>query len=284
MLREKEDTKKELYDSQTTLEDVKKKYNTIKNEHITQAGELERLRTEFFVANQTLSSKDREHSEELKSYQDEIEDLNGKILDLEKKLDDAKAAAADNLSVASNDLKLDEDPFSPEEMTLKLADGFITEGSGSQSHRRNSASRGSIMNRDKRISFNQGGAQSEFKNKLASDAQHKDLLDKIAELQQQVDDSKLAHQKLKTELDQISHKLKEESRAHELCKKKNATKDSELEQYRTRLLQDGEKFTMALNELHDELEVRENQMKQYKRRIRLMQTQSSVESPISASK
>lgn len=262
------------------LQELKKKHNSIKNEHIIQTGELERIRTEFFVTSQKLSTLEAEYSEEIKSYQDEIEELNGKVKDLEKKIEDA-TQLNENLSAASNDLKLDSDPFAPEDLGLKLGDGFITEGSGSQSYRRNSVSRASTMTRDKTISFVGGGFQNDFKNKLANDYQHKDLLDKIAELQQQVDDSKLSHQKLNTEIDQLTQKLKDETKQHELSKKRILTKDSELEQYRTRILQDCDKFTIALNELHDELEVRENQLKLYKRRIRSMQNQASGSSPIS---
>lgn len=275
-MTEKENAKKDFYDVSTSLEVLKKKYETIRTEHTTKHNELERIKTEYFVISQKLNTIEKENAEEIKSYQIEVEELYNKISELEHKLQEAKEAA-ENMSEASIDLGLDEEAFNMEDMGLKLPDGgTITEGSGSQSHRRNSATRMSIMGRDKRTSFTNGLAlQSDFKNKLANDMQHKDLTDKIAELQQQVDDSKLAQQKLKTQIDQLTIKLKDESRALELSKKKIESKDAELEQYRVKVLSDTDNFTMALNELHDEIELRENQARQFKRRIREMQSQQS---------
>lgn len=274
MLKEKEDARAELYDASNQLEDIKKKFNTLKNEHHSITGDLERLRTEHFVSSQRLNSIEKEHEEEVQSYKEEIEELHNKLKAVEKKLEEAKEAA-DHLS-GSEDFKMEEG-LTGEDLGL----GDLPQSDRDMDFRRPSTARMSTMIREKRISFNAQGpsGQSDFKSQLIKDVQQKELLDRNAELQQQVDDLKLANQKLKTEIDQLSSKLKEETRNLELAKKKIETKNLELENYRKKTLEDTDKFTIALNEVNEELDNRDEQIKKLRRQIRSMQGNSAT--PIS---
>lgn len=255
------------------MEELKKKYNTVRNEHITQAGELERLRTEFFVASQKLASMEKEHSEEMRSYQDEIEDLNAKVTNLQQKLDEIKNEEH-NTSQDSNGLEL-EDTLSPD-LGLKLENDHLSHASGGVASQRRNTTRISFSTREKRISMAMGmSSQNDLKAKMVHDAVQKDLQDKLAELQQQVNDSHLTQQKLKIEVDHLTAKLKESNRNLELAEKKLLSREEELEHFRNKILSDTDKFTMALNELHDEIEIRENQIKTLKKRIRSLQTQTA---------
>lgn len=249
------------------LEEIKRKFNTLKNDHHATTGDLERLRTEHFVAAQRLTTIEKEHEQEILAFREESEELHGKIRDLERKLEEAKEAERSN----SEEFRLEEG----------FGDMGLSElPTGGDEFRRPSTARLSVMNREKRTSFQTNGS-SEFKNQLIKDVQNKDLIDKNAELQQQIDDLKLAHQKLKTDMDQIQAKLKEESRALDLAKKKIETKDIELENFRKRALEDTDKFTIALNDVNEELDNRDDQIKKLRRQIRLLQTQSSTPAPVS---
>lgn len=269
LLKVKDIANNELYESTTQLEEIKRKFNTLKNEHHSMTGDLERLRTEHFVSSQRLSSIEKEHEQEINAYKEEIEELNGRIRDLERKLEEAKDA--DRLS-NSEDFKMEEG-FGGEDLGL-------SELPQNDDFKRPYTSRLSTMQREKRISFQSNGS-SEFKSQLVKDVQNKDLIDKNAELQQQIDDLKLSHQKLKSEFDLLSTKLKEESRNLELAKKKIETKDIELENFRKKTLEDTDKFTIALNDVNEELDVRDDQLKKLRRQMRAMQGQATTAIPAS---
>lgn len=254
----------------------------MKNEHNIASGDLERLRTEHFVATQKLASIEKEHDQEVQSYKEEIEDLHSKIVNLEKRLEEAKEAIAGETLSNSDEYKLD-NGISPEDLGIgELPPPGIDLNDLRDPRRGSSSSRMSgFMNREKRVSFGSNAGQSEFKNQLIKDLQNKELIDRNADLQQQVDDLKLANQKMKAEIDQITLKMKEESRQIDLLKKKVETKDQELESFRKKTLEDTDKFTYALNEVNEELDNRDEQIKKLKRQIRSMQTQGTAGSPLS---
>lgn len=271
ILKEKDNAKNDLYETSSQLEELKRKFNTIKQEHHTLSGDLERLRTEHFVTSQRLTTIETEHTQEIESYKEEIEELLGKVSDLERKLELAKEEAEKMSNSGEFGI---EEGFGAED--LGLADHTDSAG---DDHRRPSTARLSTMNREKRISFQTNTANSEFKSQLIKDVQNKELVDKNAELQQQLDDLKLANHKMKLEIDQINAKLKEEYRNLELAKKKIETKDLELENFRKKTLEDTDKFTIALNEVNEELDNRDEQIKKLRKQIRSLQAQSNGPTP-----
>lgn len=273
-MKEKEDARAELYETVNQFEDVKKKFNTLKNEHHTVTGDLERLRTEHFVAAQRLLTIEKEHEQEVLSYKEEIEELSHKVKDLERKLEEAKEEV-DHMS-NSDEFKLDEDLVTGD---LGLSEVPL-EG---DDYRRPSTARYSVINREKRVSFN-SNSSSGFKNTLVQDSLNKGLLEKEAELLHQIEELKLTNQKLKAEIDQFSAKLKEEGRQLELAKKKIEAKDHELESYRKKTLEDTDKFTMVVNEVNEELEARDEKIKILRKQIRAMQSQVGTVPPVRPAK
>lgn len=273
MLKEKESARAELFETTAQLEETKRKFNSLKNEHHTLTGDLERLRTEHFVAAQRLSTIEKEHEQEMQAYKEEIEEQLGRVRDLERKLEEAKEAA-ERLS-NSEDYRMEEG-LGGEDLGL----GELPQGG--EEFRRPSTARLSYMNREKRISFQSNvSGNNDFKSQLIKDVQNKDLVDKNAELQQQVDDLKLANQKLKADLEALSAKLKEESRSLELARKKIEAKDAELENFRKKTLEDTDKFTIALNDVNEELDNRDEQLKRLRKQLRAMQGQASTPPPAS---
>lgn len=280
MVNEREQLKKEISDLKLENVEKDKKVEMHKNDLKNITKDLDKIKAEHYVSTKKLQTIEMEHKVELKAYQDEIEALQIKLRDAQKKINDL-----DNNSLTDERLDLSGnllEDFSNNMEKLSDHSGGIRPRNHSISNKLMGAF---SVSRERRKSIvnsipsaGAGGAQ----NALAVDLKVRELTDKIAELNQAVEDTKLQLSQVKDELNETQAKLREETMKCEIMKKKIEMKDSELEDFRVKFLTENEKYTTAMNDVNEELAQREEQIYALKKRIKnlVLQQQTPAPSPV----
>lgn len=265
MVTEKEQLKREVSDLKLETSELAKKLEEAKTELKKKTAELDKIKGEHFVASKKLSTIESEYQLEVQSLQAEVEDLQLKL-----KASEQKNAEEDNYSTGEGAGAF-EDNFAFEDL-MKGSDVIESRSRGSTDLRRMSTvHRPSIIpsgtigrKRNSVVETMNGG---EVKDQLVLDTKVRELQDKVSELTQALQDSKLAITSLKQEVDDLQSKLKEEMRRVDIGKRKVEEKTKEFDAMMKRFLEDNDKYTQSINELNEELEVREDMILKLKKQI-----------------
>ena len=278
MLTEKEQLKREVADLKLEAADFSKKLDEARSEAKKKTAELDRLKGEHFVATKKLSTIESEFQLEVQSLQAEVEDLQLKL-----KASEQQNAEEDNYSTGEGTGGF-EDNFAFDDL-MKGADAVESRSRGSTDLRRMSTVHKAAFQPTNHIGRKRNSVLEtlhggEIKDQLLLDTKARELQDKVAELTQALQDSKLAIAGLKRELDELHGKLKEETRRVDIGKRKVEEKTKEFDAMMKRFLEDNDKYTQSINELNEELEVREEMILKLKRQIgRGAQTPSQPADP-----
>lgn len=250
-MMEKEAIQQERADLKLEIAEKTQKIEDLKSELKACHGQLEKLKAEHVLVLRRLETIEDTHKAEVKSYQDEIDTLNFKIKATEKKL----AEVGDNLSS-------EHDAFEGD--TLEDIGGLglanldqMSQGSMGRGRRQSAIFNSDNMGGQKRGSIfglSNGGLD------LKSQTTNAETTHRISELQKHLDESRAHVKKLNEEIDELSSKLKEEQKRLDISKKKIEAKDSELEFLRVKILRDNENFTNTMNELTEELQIKDEKI------------------------
>jgi chromosome segregation ATPase len=265
MVTEKEQLKREVADLKLEIAGLSKKIEEVKSEAKKKATELEKVKGEHFVATKKLSTIESEYQVELQSLQAEVEDLQHKL-----RASEQKEVEEDNYSTGEGADGFEEN-FAFDDL-MKGADAAENRSRGSTDHRRMSMiikppflpSHSIGRKRNSIVETMNGG---EVKEQLMHDTKLRELQDKVSELTQALHDSKLAIASFKREAEELQAKLKDETRRVDIGKRKFEEKTREFDLMMKRFLEDNDKYTQSINELNEELEVREEMILKLKRQV-----------------
>lgn len=255
--------KKDNSDLRLEIVENGKKLDSVRSELKNLHKDYDKLKGEHYIISKRMHTIEMEHKVELKAYEDEIENLQLKLKDAQKKtmdLDNSNSGLDDSGNLLGEEF---------------LTIDRVSNHSGDIRARRTSISNGLLGalsgTRERRKSIvsglpnaGLGGAQ----NALIVDMKVRELTDKIAESHQIADDTKLLYSKTSEELAEVSKKLREEIFKAEILKKKLEMKEEELEELRTKFLVDNEKYSVAINDVNEELDKREEQLYNLKKKLR----------------
>ena len=263
---------KELTELRTTVSELNKKYEDHRSEVKTKSTELEKIRNEHFVLSKKLQSIEADHSIEIKSLQSEIEDLESKLRASEK-----KNAEMDNYSTGEGNgfegNGFDDNGVFEDLQGFDFQDKIESRSRGSTEFRRIpttvSKNGGELRAKRESIVMNLVNFREE-KTVLDSDKKVRELEDKLSEVKQQLQDTKLAIVGLNTDIDVLQQKLKEESRKLDISKRKIEEKNKEIEAMMKTYMDANEMYTLNLNDLNEELEIRDEAIIRLKKELKKM--------------
>lgn len=249
MSEEKETFKKAMAELKLQLSQEMDKTNDLKTEIKNLKSEKVKIESEAFLASKRLSTIDEEHKAEIYSMQIEVEELLNKNKEMEKKLKEIK----DNGSLSDrNEMEADGGIF--DEMVF--GDESMNFENKSVGNRRQSLAmrRNSVL----QLSFAETNCQTNPQpNSPQADARVKELESKNLEMTNLVAEAKKQISSLEESIDSLQSRLKEESKKLEVNKRKVELKDKELEEYRTKLMRDNERFSVMVNEANEEVDRKE---------------------------
>lgn len=254
-----------MSDLRLEVSELSKKLEETKTEAKKKAAELEKVKGEHFVATKKLSTIESEFQVEVQSLQTEVEELRLKL-----KASEEKNAEAENYSTGEGAGGF-EDNFAFDDL-MKGSDVLESRSRGSTDLRRmNTSSKAAFHPANtigrKRNSVLETMHGGDIKDQLLLDTKVRELQDKVSELTQALQDSKLAISALSQEADQLQTRLKEEARRVDIGKRKVEEKTKEFDAMMKRFLEDNDKYTQSINELNEELELREEMILKLKRQV-----------------
>lgn len=279
MFDEKDKYQKDLSDLRQELNESFKKIEKLTADQKKLHAEHEKLKSDHFITERKLKTAHLEYGAETTTYRNQIEELENKLSAMESKL---KNIELDKSNHESDDEEERSNVFefrlpTPGKHGSQIGDFLQVSGGHGSNHldssredSRPGSIRGSRLIRTSVVYKTGilGLGESPTANQLVANSKVRELTDKISEMQQSLDDSKLACRKLQDQLAEVQNKLKEEVKKLEIAKKKCEAKDEEIDSYIKCMLVEREKFTVELNDMNDENDKKSARIKSLRQKLK----------------
>lgn len=294
---EKESILKEVADLKYENSEKEKELTSLKTEVKKAAKEAEKYKLELFVSEKKVDTLKIESESEIKGYQGEIEDLREKLQAAERKNRELEDSQEDNSETDDKFEALDMNNLLVPDDLNKFDDRLSAHsgeglGMGPRSRVSSNSFRPKMPNlpmppmRGKRNSIvatlslmnmraNQkdqtdangenGVDEKDSKQAILLDLKTRELTDQIKMLNQEIANMKVEISNLKENLSEKEEKERDSVRALSAAESKVQAKEIELEVFRKKVLTDKEDFISELNDLNDEIILRDKVIRKLKR-------------------